>query len=43
MELLSFLLGAIAIAFVIAKVIFSSMAKTPASTELPEDKGNDDA
>ena len=31
MELLGFLLGAIAIAFVIAKVIFSSKAKTPAS------------
>ena len=42
MELLGFLLGAIAIAFVIAKVIFSSKAKTPASTELPEHKGDDD-
>ena len=31
MELLGFLLGAIAIAFVIAKVIFSSKAKTLAS------------
>ena len=41
MELLGFLLGAIAIAFVIAKVIFSSKAKTPASTE-PEHKGDDD-
>ena len=42
MELLGFLLGAIAIAFVIAKVIFSSKAKTLASTDSPEDKGNDD-
>ena len=42
MELLGFLLGAIAIAFVIAKVIFSSKAK-PASTELPEDKSDDDS
>ena len=42
MELLGFLLGAVAIAFAIEKVIFSSKAKTPASTELPEDKGNDD-
>ena len=39
MELLGFLLGAIAIAFVIAKVIFSSKAKTPASADPPEDKG----
>ena len=43
MELLGFLLGAIAIAFVIAKVIFSSKAKTPASIDAPEDKGNDDS
>ena len=43
MELLCFLLGAIAIAFVAAKVIFSSKAKTPASTDPPEDKGNDDS
>ena len=42
MELLGFLLSAIAIAFAIAKVIFSSKAKTSASTELPENKGNDD-
>ena len=42
MELLGFLLGAIAMAFVIAKVIFSSKAKTPASTEQAENKGNDD-
>ena len=42
MELLGFLLGAVAIAFAIAKLIFSSKAKTPASTELPEDNGNDD-
>ena len=43
MELLGFLLGAIAIAFVIAKVVFSSKAKTPATTELPEDKSDDDS
>ena len=42
MELLGFVLGAIAIAFVIAKVIFSSKAKTLASADSPEDKGNDD-
>ena len=41
MELLIFLLGAVAIAFVIAKAIFSSKGKTPASTELPEDKSDD--
>ena len=41
MELVCFLLGAVAIAFVIAKVIFSSKAKTPASTELPEGKSDD--
>ncbi len=40
MELLGFLLGAIAIAFVIAKLIFSRKAKTPASTELPQHKGD---
>ena len=43
MELLGFLLAAIAIAFVIAKVIFSSKAKTPASADPPEDKGTDDS
>ena len=43
MELLGFLLGAIAIAFVIAMVIFSSKAKTPASADPPEDKGTDDS
>ena len=43
MELLGFLLGAIAIAFVIAKAIFASMAKTPAFTELPEDKSDNDS
>ena len=43
MELVGFLLGAIAIAFVIAKVIFSRKAKTPASTELPQHKGDDDS
>ena len=42
MELLGFLLGAIAIAFVIAMVIFSSKAKTLASRDPPEDKGNYD-
>ena len=43
MELLGFRLGAIAIAIVIAKVIFSSKAKSPAFTELPEDKSDDDS
>ena len=43
MELLGFLLGAIAIAFVIAKVIFSSKAKKPLFTGLPEDKSDDDS
>ena len=44
MELLGFLLKiTFAIAFVIAKVIFSSKAKTPASADPPEDKGNDDS
>ena len=43
MELLGFLLGAVAIAFVIAKVIFSSKAKKPVSTGLPEDKSDDDS
>ena len=43
MDLLGFLLGAIAIAFVIANLIFSSKAKAPASTELPEDKSDDDS
>ena len=43
MELLGFLLAAIAIAFVIAKLIFSSKAKTLASTDPPEDKGDDDS
>ena len=42
MGLIGFLLSVLAIAFVIAKVIFSSKAKTPASTQLPEDKSNDD-
>ncbi len=42
MELLGFLLGAIAIAFAIAKVIFSSKAKTLASKDPLKDKGNDD-
>ena len=42
MELLGFLLGAFAIAFVIAKAIFSSKAKTAAATDLPEDKSDDD-
>ena len=43
MELLGFLLAVLTIAFVIAKVIFSSKEKTPASTELPEDKSDDDS
>ena len=43
MELLGFLLAVLAIAFVIAKVIFSSKAKKPASTELPQDKDDDDS
>ena len=43
MELLGFLLAAIAIAFVIAKLIFSSKAKTLASTDPPVDKGDDDS
>ena len=43
MELLGFLLAVLAIAFVIAKVIFNSKAKTPTSTELPEDKSDDDS
>ena len=43
MELLGFLLAAIAIAFVVAKLIFSRKAKTPASTELPQHKGDDDS
>ena len=42
MELLGFLLGAIAIALVIAMVIFSSKAKMFASTDPPKDKGKDD-
>ena len=42
MEHLGCLLGAIAIALVIAKVIFSSKAKTLASTVPPKDKGKDD-
>ena len=43
MELLGFLLGAIAIAFVIAKAIFSSKAKTLKSADPPEDKSDDDS
>ncbi|MEC7738076.1 MAG: hypothetical protein VYE46_04270 [Cyanobacteriota bacterium] len=43
MELLGFLLAAIAIAFVIAKLIFSSKAKTPASAELQQNKDDDDS
>ena len=43
MKLLGFLLGAIAVAFVIAKVIFRSKAKKPVSTELPEDKSDVDS
>ena len=43
MELLGFLLAVLAIAFVVAKLIFSSKAKTPASADPPEDKGNDNS
>ena len=43
MELLGFLVGVIAVALVIAKVIFSSKAKKPVSTGLPEDKSDDDS
>ena len=38
MALIGFLLSVLAIAFVIAMVIFSSKPKTPTSMELPEDK-----
>ena len=43
MELLGFLPGAIAIAFVIAKVTFSSKTKTLKSADPPEDKSDDDS
>ena len=43
MELLGFLLGVIVIALVIARVIFSSKAKKPVSTGLPEDKSDDES
>ena len=43
MELLGFLLAAIAIAFVIAKVIFSSKEKTLAFNDLTKDKGDEDS
>ena len=42
MGLIGFLLSVLAIAFVIAKVIFRSKAKTSDSTLLPEDKSNED-
>ena len=42
MELVGFLLGAIAIAFVIAKVIFRSKVKTLSSTDPLKDKSADD-
>ena len=40
MELLGFLLAALAIAFAIAKVIFSGKEKTLASNDLTKDKGD---
>ena len=43
MELVGFLLGDIAIGFVIAMVIFSNKAKAPTSTELLEDNNDDDS
>ena len=43
MELLGFLLAVLAIAFVIAKVIFSSKEKTLASNDLTKDKGDKDS
>ena len=43
MELVGFLLGAIAIALVIAKVIFRSKEKTLASNDLTKDKGDEDS
>ena len=43
MELLGFLLAVLAIAFVIAKVIFSSKGKTLASNDLTKDKGDEDS
>ena len=38
MALIGFLLSVLAIAFVIAMVIFSIKPKTPTSMELPEDR-----
>ena len=38
MALIGFLLSVLAIALVIAMVIFSSKPKTPTSMELPEDR-----
>ena len=43
MELLGFLLAVLAIAFVIAKVIFSGKDKTLASNDLKKDKGDEDS
>ena len=43
MELLGFLLAVLAIAFVIAKVIFSSKEKMLASNDLTKDKGDEDS
>ena len=40
MELLGFLLAVLAIAFINAKVIFSSKEKTLASNDLTKDKGD---
>ena len=43
MERLGFLLAILAIAFVIAKVIFSNKEKTLASNDLTKDKGDEDS
>ena len=43
MELLGFLLAVLAIAFVIAKVFFSSKEKALASNYLTKDKGDEDS
>ena len=43
MELLGFVLAVLAIAFVIAKIIFSSKEKMLASNDLTKDKGNEDS
>ena len=43
MDLLVFLLAVLAIAFAIAKVIFSSKKKTLASNDLTKDKSDEDS